>query len=105
MKQFALYKNENKRSNKTYPYFVDVQNEILDDLNTRVVIPLSNQKKVNNIVANKLCPLITLDDGIFILLTHQITTVPANILHLEKCSLEKYRYEILGAIDLLITGI
>jgi len=41
MSQFTLYENENKNSKKAYPYFVDVQNDLLDELNSRVVIPLS----------------------------------------------------------------
>ncbi len=41
MSQFTLYKNKDKSSTKTYPYFVDVQSDLLDNLNTRLVIPLT----------------------------------------------------------------
>lgn len=41
MSQFALYANQNSDSKAAYPYFVDVQNELLNDLNTRLVIPLT----------------------------------------------------------------
>ena len=105
MKQFTLYKNENKNSNKAYPYFIDVQNDLLDDLNSRVVIPLSAQETLNNLNAKKLCPTIKIDEGVFVLLTHQITSVPCSALKSEVASLDHYRYEILDAIDLLLTGI
>ncbi len=105
MRQFTLYKNENKNSKKAYPYFVDVQNDLLDDLNSRVVIPLSAQETLNNLNAKKLCPTIEIDAGIFVLLTHQMTSVPYSTLKNKVTSLEHYRDDILAAIDLLLTGI
>jgi len=103
--QFSLYKNEDISSNKTYPYFIDVQNALLSDLNSRLVIPLSPRKILNNTDAKRLCPVIQLDEGKFVLLTHQMTSVPKPILKTEVASLESFRYEILGAIDMLISGI
>ncbi|MBE4112240.1 plasmid maintenance protein CcdB, partial [Vibrio parahaemolyticus] len=41
MSQFSLYKNNDKNTATAYPYFVDVQSELLDTLNTRLVIPLT----------------------------------------------------------------
>ena len=105
MEQFTLYKNENKNSKKAYPYFVDVQNDLLSDLNSRIVIPISTQKALNNLNAKRLCPVIEIDGNTFVLLTHQITSVPCSILKKEVTTLEHYRYDILGAIDLLLTGI
>ncbi len=29
MQQFILYKNENKNSKKAYPYFIDVQSDLI----------------------------------------------------------------------------
>jgi toxin CcdB len=51
MPQFTLYKNENKNSKKAYPYFIDVQSDLLVDLNSRLVIPLSAQATLNNCYA------------------------------------------------------
>jgi len=105
MSQFTLYENENKSSKKAYPYFVDVQNDLLDELNSRIVIPLSLHKMLNKTNAKKLCPVFEIKKKSFVLLTHQMTSVPRSILKKKVTSLEKFRYEILGAIDLLITGI
>lgn len=105
MAQFILYKNENSASNKTYPFFIDVQNDLLSDLNSRLVIPLSRHEALNKTDAKRLCPVIELDDGEFVLLTHQMTSVPTSILKTEITSVESFRYEILTAIDMLITGI
>ena len=105
MAQFSLYKNEDSTSNDAYPYFVDVQNPLLSDLNSRLVIPLSPHGALNNTDAKRLCPVIHLDEGNFVLLTHQMTSIPSSILKTEVTSLESFRYEILGAIDMLISGI
>ncbi|PCH60575.1 MAG: plasmid maintenance protein CcdB [Gammaproteobacteria bacterium] len=105
MAQFSLYKNEDSSSNETYPYFIDVQNSLLSDLNSRLVIPLSPHGTLNNTNAKKLCPIIRIDEGNFVLLTHQMTSVPNSILKTKVTSLESFRYEILNAIDMLISGI
>jgi toxin CcdB len=105
MEQFALYKNENKNSKKAYPYFVDVQSDLLSDLNSRIVIPLSAQKTLSNLNVKRLCPIIKIDEDAYILLTHQMTSVPCSALKKEVTTLEHCRYDILGAIDLLLTGI
>lgn len=105
MSQFSVYLNEDDSSNETYPYFIDIQNSLLDDLNSRLVIPLSKQSSLNNISAKKLCPVLQVNNESFVLLTHQITTVPKSILKTKVISLESYRYEITDAIDFLISGI
>jgi toxin CcdB len=105
MSQYSLYKNENMSSKKTYPFFVDVQSDLLDSLNSRVVIPLSLNKVTNNTNAKTLCPVFDIENKNYILLTHQMTSVPASLLKKNIGSLENNRYEILGAIDILLTGI
>ena len=105
MPQFSLYKNNDISSNETYPYFIDVQNDLLSDLNSRLVIPLTTLEKLDNTDVKRLCPVVHIEMGDFVLLTHQMTSVPASILKTEVTSVEEFRYEILGAIDMLISGI
>ena len=105
MAQFSLYKNRDKRSKNSYPYFVNVQNFLFSDLNSRMVIPFAKHESLNKTDVERLCPVIPIRDKKFVLLTHQMTSVPVSILSREEMSLESYRYEILDAIDMLITGI
>ncbi len=105
MSQFTLYKNENKASNKAYPYFVDVQHKLLDSLNSRIVIPLSKHKDLKDTNAERLCPVIKIKQGSYVLLTHQITSIPTSALKTKVTSIEGFRDEIISAIDMLITGI
>ena len=105
MSQYSLYKNENKNSRKAYPFFVDVQSNLLDSLNSRVVIPLSLNKEANNKNAKKLCPIFDIEGKKYILLAHQMTSIPCSFLKKSSGSLENNRYEILSAMDILLTGI
>lgn len=105
MGQLTLYKNEDPSSNKAYPYFIDVQNSLLDGLNSRLVVPLAPHQALKNTAAKRLSPIIPLQEGNFVLLTHQLTSVPKSMLKTEVASLEKFRYDILAAIDMLISGI
>ena len=105
MTQFSLYKNQDKRSKGSYPYFVDVQNDLFSDLNSRTVIPFARHESLNKTDVERLCPVVPIRNRNFVLLTHQMTSVPVSILSKEEMTLENYRYEILDAIDMLITGI
>ena len=105
MSQFMLYRNTDSSSNEAYPYFVNIQNSLLDSLTSRVVIPLSPHTALKNTDVKKLCPVIDIDGDKFVLLTHQITSVPTSILIEEAASLEHSRYKIVDAVDMLISGI
>ena len=105
MKQFDVYVNTDKDTNKTYPYFIDVQNGLLDTLNSRVVIPLTPTKKSDKTYPYNLCPTIKIKNKNYALLTHQLTSVSTSLLKKNECSLISNRDEIIGAIDFLITGI
>ncbi len=105
MSQFSLYKNNDKSTVAAYPYFVDVQSELLDTLNTRLVIPLTPINLLEKKAPRHLCPVIHIDEGDFVILTHQMASVPIKILREPVNDLSVFRHEIIAAIDFLITGI
>ena len=105
MEQFDVYANTDKDTNKTYPYFVDTQNGLLDTLNSRVVIPLTPVSKSKEGYPKNLCPIIKIKNRNYALLTHQLTSVAASFLKKKEGSLTSSRDEIIGAIDFLVTGI
>lgn len=105
MSQFSLYQNNDKSTATAYPYFVDVQSEMLDILNTRLVIPLTPVEMLEKKVPTHLCPIIHIDEGDFVILTHQMASVPTKILRDPVNELNTFRNEIIAAIDFLITGI
>jgi toxin CcdB len=74
-------------------------------LNTRLVIPLTPLELLEKKVPSHLCPTIHLDEGYFVILTHQMASVPTKILQDPINDLSTFRDEIIAAIDFLITGI
>jgi toxin CcdB len=103
MKQFDLYENTDPESHGRYPYFVDVQTDLLNALNSRVVIPISAVHDANDFPKN-LCPIVEIRNQKYVLLTHQITTVSASYLTQKEGSLLLNRSEMISALDFLLTG-
>ena len=105
MSQFTLYQNPDKHTSEAYPYFVDVQNELLDSLSSRLVIPLTPVDLLDQKAPKNLCPIIHIDEGDFVILTHQMASVSTKLLRQPVNELSTFRDEIIAAIDFLITGI
>jgi toxin CcdB len=105
MAQFDYYANTDKDTNSTYPFIVDVQDALLDGLNSRVVIPLTPLSNFEKNCPKNLCPEITIDGKKYSMLTHQMASVSMRTLSHCEGSLAHIRSEIISAIDFLITGI
>jgi toxin CcdB len=105
MPQFDYYANTDKETNNTYPFIVDVQDALLDGLNSRVVIPLTPLSNLEKPYPNNLCPEITIEGKKYSLFTHQMASVSTRTLSKCEGSLAYIRAEIISAIDFLITGI
>lgn len=99
MAQFDVYQNLNPSNNKVIPYFLNIQNDILNHLSTRVVVPL-----VINENTSTLTPNFLINNHKVYMSTSEIATVPSTILEKKVCSLEQNRTQIINAIDFLITG-
>ena len=100
MAQFDVYENLNEKSKQNIPYLLDIQNDILKDLTTRVVIPLI----ITNKAINFLNPEFTINQIDVTLSTAEMASIPMEILGNKICSLKDKREEIIGAVDFLVTG-
>ncbi|WDE09125.1 CcdB family protein [Thalassomonas viridans] len=105
MSQFDVYENPSKKSREAYPYIIDVQNALISDITTRIVIPLGRLSRFRNKQMDGLTPIIKYKSEELILLTPQIASIPASLLKNPIGSLETMRDEIIAAIDFAITGI
>ena len=105
MAQFDVYRNTDASTNEVYPLFVDVQNELLSSLKTRVVIPLVLFAHQDSRIPINLCPRVEIDGQVYIVLTQLISTVTLDSLEQYECSVIDYRDEIVAAMDCLITGV
>ncbi|MGL5954484.1 MAG: CcdB family protein [Providencia rustigianii] len=105
MKQFTVYKNKS-RNKQAYPYFIDVQADMLSYLNTRLVMPLT-QKTNSNSQVKVLTPVITIDQIDYVVLTTMLTTTDVKNLKAEDSvmSASHLRDQLVSAIDTMILGI
>lgn len=105
MSQFTVYQNPSAASRKAYPYILDVQHSVIDELSTRIVIPLGRLSDFRNEQMKTLSPIVEHDGEKLVLLTSQITSIPARLLKKPVGSLSALRLEIVAAIDFAITGV
>ena len=104
MPQFAIYRNKNPQTKATFPLLLDVQSDLLEDLPTRTVIPLSQATALTKNPLGRLTPSIELDSKPYMLLTYQLASIPKAILGPAGADASEHRDTILGALDFLITG-
>lgn len=103
MSQFRAYKNHNP-DNQHIPYLLDVQNDLLEGLDTRVVIPLIREASFRGSGITTLTPKVNINGEVLLLLTPQMAGISKHLLSEEVGNLGDFRYEILAAINLLIEG-
>lgn len=105
MQQFSVYKNKNTNTRKEYPYLLNIQSDLLDELKTVVVIPFIKQSTFKQKPIKYLMPIFTIEGKECVLLTPQIAGIPRNQLGTVVENLAHFRSEIIGAIDFMISGI
>ena len=105
MAQFKVYENPNKTTKKAYPYLLDIQSSLLDELRTTVVIPLCSSDITGKATITKLNPILEIEGKIFVVITQQITGIDRKLLGKEVGDLSQYRSEIISALDFIISGI
>jgi toxin CcdB len=103
MSQYCIHKNISS-GKKNYPFLLDVQSNLLSNLNTRLVIPLSPVGSFNNQLIKNVNISIRIQNKDYILLTQQMAAIPEHMLGDEVVCCEEQRHDILGCIDFLITG-
>ena len=103
MSQFRVYKNAGVNS-AHIPYLLDVQNELLEGLETRMVIPLIRDSSFKGSGISTLTPKVDINGEALFLLTPQMTGVSRRVLVDEVGDLSDFRYEILAAVNLLVVG-
>ena len=100
MAQFDVYKNTNLATAKEYPYLLDIQNDLLSDLNTRVVIPLAlNIKPIKHLM-----PQFEIEGQVVTMLTPEMAGVNKSLCSEFVTNLGNQRNKIIDAIDFMING-
>ena len=100
MGRYDVYANPVASERKHTPYFVDVQNSHIDELGTRVVIPLRREASFGP-RASGLHPLLTVSAENMVLDTSAIGAVPSSELRKPVTRLSAQRADIQTALDTL----
>lgn len=106
MPQFAVHRNRNTATKVRFPFLLDVQTDLLEDLGTRVVVPLAPATIATKRGAMQtLTPVCTIGGKPYLLLTPQLAGISAKELGPPVADLSQDRQKIMAALDLLLTGI
>ena len=104
MAQFSVYRNKNPRTKAAFPFLVDVQSELLEPLNTRVVIPMTKAAALAKKPVSHLTPDVSFNGDRYLLMTPQLAGIGRAELGPHAGTLAEERQTILAAIDFLLTG-
>jgi toxin CcdB len=104
MSQFTVYQNKNPQTKKLIPYLLDVQSELLRDLHTCVVVPLTAADKNKDKTISRLTPILKVNGTEYLMLTPQLAGIMRKELGKPVETLSDARNEIISAIDFLVTG-
>jgi toxin CcdB len=105
MTQFSVYRNKNPSTKATFPYLLDVQADLLEDLQTRVVIPLTKTAALARWPLKILTPIIVVDGEEYVAMTPQLAGIAKGELGPRVTIIPEYREALIAAMDLLITGV
>lgn len=104
MARYDVYSNPGDSMSST-PYLLDVQSDLLDGLDTRMVIPLRNLGKYRNVeLPTQLTPILRVQGEDYLLETPKMAAVPVRVLRSSLESLSGEHDTITGAIDFLFHG-
>jgi len=105
MAQFDVFRNPNPATRARIPYLLDVQSDLLDPLATRVVVPLCKPEVLSGRPAERLNPGFEVEGRKVLMLTPELAGVARQILGERIGNLAADRQAIIGALDLVFTGI
>jgi toxin CcdB len=100
MARFDVYANPASRERQETPFFLDVQNDYINGLGTRIVIPLRREAAFGP-RAQRLNPLVKVHDESLVLDTAALGAVPQNLLQRPVVSLRVHQPDITNALDAL----
>lgn len=104
MAQFTVHRNKDARTKGIFPYLVDVQSDLLEDLHTRVVIPMSKLASLTRKPVSQLMPTLEFEGETYVLMTSELAGIARSDLGPSAGSLVERRDAIIGAMDFLLTG-
>lgn len=104
MAQFTVYRNRNPRSRTTFPFLVNIQSDLLEEMQSCVVIPLTKVATLAKKPVAHLMPTVQFESETFVLMTPQLAAIARSELGPLAGSLAERRDTIIAAVDFLLSG-
>ena len=105
MAQSTAHRNINPASKAAVPLLLNVQSDLIEDLGTRIVVPLYPAAAMKGKAIRTLTPTFEIDGKQYVMMTPQLAGIPRKLLGAPVADLSAKRADIISALDLLITGI
>lgn len=105
MAQYDVYRNPTASAREAIPYLVNVQSELLDDLPTRLTVPLGNRIAAPHAGPKSLCPLIEFDGQALFALPHLAAAFRVRDLGKPQGSVARHASQLVAAADAVISGV
>ncbi len=102
MAQFDLFRHARS---KRYPFLLDIQADLLRDLATHVVVPLTPLKRLHGKPITRLNPVVTVDGVEHAILFQELAAIPVAAIGNAVGNLRSHRDDLIAALDLLFTGV
>ncbi|MBU3694809.1 MAG: plasmid maintenance protein CcdB [Rhodocyclaceae bacterium] len=104
MARFDVYANPGSHA-ATTPFLLDVQSDLLDDLDTRMVVPLRSLEHFPEVkVPSRLTPVFMIEGQRCLLETPKMGAMPGRVLKRPVASLSNEQAQIIAALDFLFHG-
>ena len=104
MAQFDVHHNPNSASAKNIPFLLNVQSDLLNELTTRVVVPLARPAAIGK-PAHFLSPVLDIEGEKFVMLTPEMAGIPVKRLGQVVTAVADRRADIIRALDVVFTGV
>lgn len=98
MARFDVYRDPDGNG-----YLLDVQADLLNHLNTRIVVPLMAAADAPK-PAKGLNPVYMIGETVVVMIPQFLSAVPTSVLRVQVATLDPHHSEIVDAIDLLLQG-
>lgn len=105
MSQFTVHENTNPATRAAVPLLLNVQSDLIEELGTRVVVPLYPVGDIPGKMMRILTPVFDIDAERYVMMTPQLAGIQKKLLGPAVADLSGRRDDIIAALDLLITGI
>jgi toxin CcdB len=99
--QFDLYRLPRRQT----ILVVDIQSSLLDDLRTRVVVPLVRRDQAPATLLETLNPRLQIEDRAYVLMPQMMASIPKAELRQPVGTAADYRDAIVRAIDAVMSGL